>query len=327
MISMKPNRTGPGGKLLYLILIASLLLIGMAYGDGTVPVAPGNGITGSSGPDGGGGVKVTPAPLGVTGATVTGTGATQQITVDIKEAQAANETVSIQGTAVDMEKGPVTLTITTTSEPSVQDGTITAGVTSITMNYVPVTAQFASIGPVTASFAADLMSLPSPNATIGVAIVEKPDSASQAAFDAAVSKTGYQIDATAYTMLVAKTNLNDGTEVGTATINMSVSPSWINAHGGAGQVKITRYADDGTSQVLDTRAAGIDSLGNMVFTGTSPGGLSIFALVSVKTPLAQGMVSDQPISPLSKPVIGANSILIIPPLLVFVIVMLIRRRR
>ena len=140
------------------------------------------------------------------------------------------------------------------------------------------------------------------------------------------------MDTFAYTLNVAKTNLNDVTEIGTATVNMSISPSWVAAHGGVNKVKILRYADDGTYQVLDTRFVGMDSPGNMVFTVISPGGLSIFALVSVKSPPAEAAVTQQPPSQiltaiLLLPVTGANAVLIIPPLVVLVIILFIRRKR
>jgi hypothetical protein len=273
---MTTDRTAIAKKLLGVLLIVSFLLVVTAYGEAD-SVNFGNGITGSSRPDGVGAGKaggiVNATPLALHGTSVTGTGTTQEITVDIQGAKAANETVSVEGTAVTVEKGPVTLTITTTTDPKVKDGTITAGIQSIFMNYAPVTAQFADTGTVSASFNADLMHLPPQNATIAGSLAEKPAPVVLAGFDSVVKQTGYRMDTFAYTLNVAKTNLNDVTEIGTATVNMSISPSWVTAHGGVGKVKILRYADDGTYQVLDTRFVGMDSSGNMIFTGISPGGL------------------------------------------------------
>lgn len=254
----------------------------------------GNGNAGSSRPDGAGAGKVVmntggstvntsasgsaadqviPTHLDLDGTKVTSTGTTEGITIDTQVAKEANQTVSVKETAVNVVKGPVTLMITTAEVPDVQDGTITAIIKSISMSYAPVNAQFAGAGTVSASFTADLMHLPPQNATIAASLAEKPSPFVQAAYDLAVTGDGYQMDAIAYTLNVAKTNLDDGTEIGTATVNMSISPSWIAAHGGVSQVKILRYADDGTYQVLDTRFVGLDSSGNMVFTGISPGGL------------------------------------------------------
>ena len=143
-------------KLLGVVIIASRVLVVTAYGEADSVVNFGNGITGSSRPDGVGAGKaggaVNATPLGLHGTSVTGTGTTQEITVDIQGAKVANETVSVEGTAVTVEKGPVTLTITTTTDPKVQNDSITADIKSIFMNYAPVTGQFADTGTVSASF-------------------------------------------------------------------------------------------------------------------------------------------------------------------------------
>jgi len=320
----------------------------------------GNGNTGSSRPDGVGAGKesgaanatestggnagnisvsasqaeqVTATPIGLQGTNVTSTGTTQEITVDTRGAKKANETVSVEGTAVTVAKGPVGITITTSTEPNVKNGTITADIKSIFMNYKPVTAQFTDTGAVSASFTADLKDLPSQNATIAGSLAEKPAPFVLEGFDSAVKKMGYQMDTVAYTLNVAKTNLNDGTVIGNANVNMSISPAWVAAHGGVSNVKILRYADDGTYQVLDTRFVGLDSSGNMVFTGISPGGLSTFALVTVKAPQAAATAipppqpTQQPASQISLPINGQTAMLIIPPLIVLMIVILMKWRK
>jgi hypothetical protein len=152
------------------------------------------------------------------------------------------------------------------------------------MEHQPVTAPFENTGMVSASFKADLTSLPPSDAAIAAAITEKPGSAVQSAIGQAVTGHGYQLDAIAYTMDVAKNNMADGKEIGPATVTMSVPSSWVAQHGGPAGVMIGRVADDGTTQVLDTRYTGLDDAHNMVFSGSSPGGLSIFALISVKAP-------------------------------------------
>lgn len=340
-------------KMTGVLVIISLLLISTAYAAVSVPASSptppqinyGNGITGSGRPDGGSPVKdsgavggsasaigsqagqVTKTTPGMGGSQVGGVGNTTEISVDVQLAKAANETVTVEGTAITITKGPVTVTVNATTVPRVENGTITAGIKSITMDYAPVTAQFKDTGTVSASFTANLITIPPPNATISATLAERPDVTTQAAFDQAVSQKGYKVGVVAYMMNVAKTNLADGTEIGQANVNMSIAPSWVTAQGGAGAVKIVRLADDGTSQMLDTRSVGLDSSGNMVFAGISPGGLSIFALVSVKSPPAGRAITPQPTSPVSLPFTSANSMLLIPPLVVFVVVLLMRRQR
>ncbi|MCX6689723.1 MAG: hypothetical protein NTZ39_08585 [Methanoregula sp.] len=352
---MATDRTAMIKKLTGVFVIITLLLISTVSGEVLAPASPlnlsqssySNGITGSSRPDGGSPGKdsgavgaggnvsavgspsgqVTKTTSGIGGSQVSGVGNTTEISVDVQLAKAANETVAVEGTAITITKGPVSVTVNAAAEPQVKNGTIKAVIKSITMNYAPITAQFKDTGTVSASFTANLITIPPPNATISATLAERPDATAQAAFDQAVSQKGYQMGVIAYIMNVAKTNLADGTEIGQASVNMSIAPSWVTVQGGAGAVKIVRLADDGTSQVLDTRSLGLDSSGNMVFAGISPGGLSIFALVSVKSPPAGHAITPQPTSPVSLPFTSANSMLLIPPLVVFVVVLLMRRRR
>ncbi|MHB8164267.1 MAG: hypothetical protein ACYDDV_07935 [Methanoregula sp.] len=196
------------------------------------------------------------------------------------------------------------------------------------MEYQPVTSQLKDAGTVSASFKADLTSLPPSDATITAVIAETPGPATQVAIDQAVAKQGYQLDAVAYTMDVTKTNLDDGKDIGPATVTMSVPPSWVANHGGIDGVKIARFADDGTSQLLETRYIGPDSSANMVFAGSSPGGLSIFALISVKAHAEATAPSSQPASAASGslPFSGAmDTLRIATPLIILGIFLMVKR--
>jgi PGF-pre-PGF domain-containing protein len=62
---------------------------------------------------------------------------------------------------------------------------------------------------------------------------------------------------------------------------MAVSPAWVDAHGGADAIRIIRFAEDGTREVLATRLVDTDASGNLVFEAASPNGLSVFGLAAV----------------------------------------------
>jgi hypothetical protein len=221
----------------------------------------------------------------------------------------------------------MTVGVITAASPKETNGVITADVKSISMAHQPVTAQFKDTGTVSASFKADLTSLPPSDATITAVISEKPGPEAQVAIDQAVSKQGYRMSAIAYSMDVAKTNLNDGTDIGPATVRMSVTPLWVADHGGVGEVKIARYADDGTSQLLETRYAGLDSSANFVFEGSSPGGLSIFALITVKAQTEAIAQQPQPESAALVPLNGAiKPFYLAVPVVVLGIFLMIRKR-
>ena len=271
----------------------------------------------------------TGTPISISGSHINSRENAREITIDTQKAKDSGEKISVEGSTISFSKGPMTIDVTTAASPKEANGVITADIKSISMEHQPVTALVKDAGTVSASFKADLMSLPPSDATITAVIAEKPGPATQVAIDQAVSKNGYQLDAVAYTMDVAKTHLNDGKDIGLATVTMSVTPSWVIDHGGITGVKIARFADDGTSQLLETRYVGLDSAANMVVEGTSPGGLSIFALISVKAQeqaIAQqsqpGLVTSEPV-----PYYGAiRTIGLATPLVILGIILMIRRK-
>ncbi|MDD1683909.1 MAG: hypothetical protein LUO98_08765, partial [Methanoregula sp.] len=228
--------------------------------------------------------QVTGNSLGISGSQITTKENAREIAVNVQKANDAGEKVSFKESAITFSKGPVTISITTTAEPRETDGVISAGIGSISMEHQPLTAQFEDTGPASASFKADLMSLPPPDSAIAAVITDEPGRPAHAAFDQAVSERGYQLDAFAYAMNITKNNLSDRKDIGQATVTMSVNSSWVADHGGVANIRIARLADDGTSQLLETRFVGADNSANQVFEGTSPGGLSIFALITIKTP-------------------------------------------
>ena len=142
-----------------------------------------------------------------------------------------------------------------------------------------------------------------------------------------VNEKGYRLDAVAYTAQVEKTDLQDKTYIGPSVVTMSVAPSWVLNHGGLSNVKIVRLADDGTSQLLETQFSGIDTSINMVFTGTSPDGLSMFTLISVASQEVTVAPTAPPLVSLKSLGTSASSVILIPTLLLFVGFLVFLRRK
>ncbi|MFZ1898261.1 hypothetical protein [Methanoregula sp.] len=142
-----------------------------------------------------------------------------------------------------------------------------------------------------------------------------------------VNEKGYRLDAVAYTAQVEKTDLQDKTYIGPSVVTMSVAPSWVLNHGGLSNVKIVRLADDRTSQLLETQFSGIDTSINMVFTGTSPDGLSMFTLISVASQEVTVAPTAPPLVSLKSLGTSASSVILIPTLLLFVGFLVFLRRK
>jgi hypothetical protein len=274
------------------------------------------------------GAKQSAAPkvvsLGVQGTTVHAVDSHKDLTVDLKAAKDAGEKISVEGSSVRFDKGQTSISVATKGAPQAQDGQITGQVESIAMKSAPVGGQFTEAGTVSASFHADLKNMPSQDATVSSVLVKTPAPEVQSAIQNELETNGYQLESVAYTMEVQKSNLEDKTEVGQAVVTMSVSPNWVLNHGGITNTKIARFSDEGTPSILETQFVGLDSSQNMVFSGTSPGGLSIFAMISVKSTgqTAPPQANPVPVSSFE----GAGSLVVVPPLLFFAAMIWIRRQ-
>ena len=137
------------------------------------------------------------------------------------------------------------------------------------------------VGQVSVSINVDLLQIPE-NASLEVTVAEEPDEAASASFALAATNSDTEIDDIAFTVNVRRVNLSNETDLGAARITMSVSEAWVEAHGGAENVRIFRFTDDGRVESLETFIVGRDPSGDIIFQGISPNGFSVFALVALK---------------------------------------------
>jgi hypothetical protein len=244
----------------------------------------------------------------------------------VQEAQFSGEKISQQNNAISLEKGPVDITITTQSAPTVNNGQLSAKITSVSMQSSPVTARFSGKGTVSATFHSEMNNMPPDDAAIGFSLAEQPDTHTMTIIGNTVNENEYRLDAVAYTAQVKKTDLEDKAYIGQSVVTMSIAPSWVLNHGGISGVKIFRLADDGTSQLLDTQFSGLDNSFNMVFTGESPGGLSMFALVSVVPQKVTVAPTTSPAISIPTLTPSETSVVLVPPLVLFIAFVILRRK-
>ena len=217
----------------------------------------------------------------LTGVQANGTGTSQTITINTTQANATTNGSVVNVTCCGSNWSYLQIRMNGTPTNSTTE--ISGTVDTVTAATEPVTVPIESVGTPTVQIVLALDEMPNATASISETITQDPDSLSS--FSAAASSNGKQIDAVAYTLTVAKTDLanaDDGGIILNATITMAVNISWVNAHGGTGSIVIMRRTDSGTTRFLTTTLSGTDSSGNYVFTAVSPG-LSTFILSSVST--------------------------------------------
>ena len=139
-----------------------------------------------------------------------------------------------------------------------------------------------AFGNVTGSVQATLPALTRP-VSIGVAIPGNLSTDTLYRFEKIFASNYLQINGVAYTISVKKVNLANAP----ANITFTIPASWVDQRGGNEAVRITRISDEtGMPEMINTTYEGLDAQGNMIFCGDSPGGMSLFGLLTLIHPFA-----------------------------------------
>jgi PKD repeat protein len=235
--------------------------------------------------------------------TVTSENGQMTLNIDLEKAEEVGAMVTVQGHTVTITQPGFTVEVVAKQVTEETKSIVGLEVQSITLTTTPQEAVVPGVGPVSVSLEAGLSSLPD-GATITTAISEPVNPYVLNAFEVAITNEGKEIQAVAYTLTVVKTNI--GTTL-PATITMTCPPAWIINNGGKEAVSIVRIGDDGKTQVLETRFAGTDLTGNMVFEAKSPAGLSLFGLLTAKaTAVQQAENPNSTAAGVSRPAISTN---------------------
>ncbi len=203
----------------------------------------------------------------------------QVFSFDVGRGSTSGEEVTISGNSFIIKRNGLTMVLDTQGINE-KDGKATGLIKGVRAAIEPVSANIGTIGTVTASLDLNLTGIPG-DGRIDISFNETPAPGVANAFHLAAVENGEEIDALAYTITVTRTNLENGEDIAGAVIRMSVSPAWVEEHGGIDAIRILRSAEDGTYQVLNTRVAGTDGNGNLIVEAISPGGLSVFGLLAV----------------------------------------------
>lgn len=214
-------------------------------------------------------------PEGVTTAAV---GGKTRISVHLNTAH-DGERVTVKGDRIIIERPGLILTVLT-GDITERDGIATGFIRSVTARLTPKSGTISGVGEVGGTLDLSLNGIP---ALGDITATYTPDLSAeeQSGLFALCAVQGAVVTCTACVMNVGMTGLVNGEDIASATVRMTISPAWVEAHGGAGAVRIVHIADDGTVEILETGMVGIDEKGNLIFEGISPNGLSTFALVSL----------------------------------------------
>jgi len=117
-------------------------------------------------------------------------------------------------------------------------------------------------------------------ASVTVTVQDAPSAGDAASFTTAAQVANAKINATAYAVKVDKTGLVDKTDIGQTFVDMKTGKAFVDKYG-LGNIKVMRKGDDGKVSTLATTMVEQNLTDSTyTFRGTSPDGLSVFALTA-----------------------------------------------
>lgn len=193
---------------------------------------------------------------------------------------AAGDTVNIFTNRI-ASKNKVMQVIVETDEPLTPVNNNVSGVVkSTTLRTDPIFGDIEEVGgKFFVSFESTYDNAPPCPSGIKVTLNTPPTGDMLKSFQVGAYRQGLEISKFAYTMNVRTLNVSPFNPV---KLTMTVSTEWVTAAGGKNAVRIMRVTDEGQAQILETKTAGYDQFGNVIFTAESPDGFSTFGLLSLR---------------------------------------------
>lgn len=226
-------------------------------------------------------------PITFNGTTVSGTAGKQEITFVSANLNGTMSNTTNAVTIIDPGNGWGEMVVKGNTSGTAGSTVTVQNITEVVLSSKPVVTQLDTTatgpGEVTTSLQLSLKELA--NAPLQVEVTQGANETVSNAFQLAAGSDN-KVDAVAYTMIIKgssliNSNLSASSEP--VVLNMSVSETWVNSHGGIGAMKVIRFSDDGaTKEVLDTQylfTAGTPAM--CYFKVISPNGCSVFGVASV----------------------------------------------
>jgi len=146
---------------------------------------------------------------------------------------------------------------------------------------VDLRAEDFEVGQISTAFEVELESLPA-DVKIETIVLKSPTDDVEEAFDQIAEDGDKVIRDIAYVLEIEKTNLDNDTHLGEATITMTVGLEWIDNHGGLDSIRVLRFGEEG-AQILRTTLIKVEG-DEATFEAYSPVGLSVFGLSALVLP-------------------------------------------
>ncbi|ABS55478.1 hypothetical protein Mboo_0960 [Methanoregula boonei 6A8] len=224
------------------------------------------------------------------GTTVQTVNGVQQVSLNLTSLagtpQVSGNTVTLQNPATGWSQVQYVSSGITT-----QDGNITLGqIQSVSMQSAPVTASLGgSIGTVSTQVQIGLTQLV-PDVTLQQSIIQGATASATNAFQVAAANNNLNVQAVAYTVEFQNAaSLDASLNSAGVKMNLSLDDAWVaaNANGDVNNIRVIRFGDDGTKEVLSTTFVGRQGTTD-TFEVVSPHGISLFGIAAVTAVTSSG---------------------------------------
>jgi len=233
----------------------------------------------------------------VTGITATTKSGVQDVSVNWSNVEGGGGTPVVSGNTVTVSNpGNGWSSLQYTGTTVIDDGKDISigGIQNVVMKSTPVTADLGGdIGTINTQISVPLTQLV-PGISIQQNVIEGATTSVANAFQIAAANSNFEIKSVAYTVEFTNTKpLNANLGAAGVTMELGVDHAWVSANGDRDNVRILRFAEDGTKEVLNTHY--IRSLGTTdYFRAVSPHGLSVFGMTSTTSAGSSSSGSTSP---------------------------------
>ncbi len=206
------------------------------------------------------------------------------LTVNVPMATTAGDVIGFVGNTMIITRDDVVLKIRF-ADFTDKNGIIAGEITDITVETAPVTIVCADGATPEVSLLISLLTVPM-DSDIDVAATPLLNlSAIPAdvlgAANTALGADGMAVGTAGWMFDVGRRGLENGVDVGGMTVRITADPAYIAEMGDISELRLIHIADDGTTEVISLRSAGITAEGRTILEAGPAAGLSSFLFVSV----------------------------------------------
>jgi hypothetical protein len=190
------------------------------------------------------------------------------------------DSVSVYSDRIVASEDGITLTVSTVDPLVLTDAHLSGQIKNVHIDIGPLVEEVASGDRISAQWSADSRIFPVQGAGFSSQVYSEIPSALADSLLNTARENGYSVLALGYAMIITG-NEYGNSFISSSTVSMGIPTEWVMKNGGRNAVWIIFTDSSGRSWILNTKQAGYDKFGNMLFVADVPQGFGTFSLVAL----------------------------------------------